>query len=65
MRRSVRIVAFGDSITNGVGLAGVSEEVAALLSRCGASLPAEPAHDEPGLSVRRALEAGHRVEPLD
>jgi MFS superfamily sulfate permease-like transporter len=47
------------------GLAGVSEEVAALLSRCGASLPAEPAHDEPGLSVRRALEAGHRVEPLD
>jgi anti-anti-sigma regulatory factor len=47
------------------GLAGVSEEVAALLERCGASLPAEWAHDEPGLSVRRALEKGHRVEPLD
>ncbi|MCG6928682.1 MAG: STAS domain-containing protein [Acidobacteria bacterium] len=46
------------------GLAGVSEEVAALLARCGSVLPAEPADDEPGLSVRRALEAGHRVEPL-
>jgi MFS superfamily sulfate permease-like transporter len=47
------------------GLAGVSAETGALLERCDSTLPAEPAHDEPGLSVRRALEGGHRVEPLD
>ncbi len=47
------------------GLAGVSADTAALLARCGSPLRCEPAHDEPGLSVRRALEAGHRVEPLD
>jgi SulP family sulfate permease len=47
------------------GLAGVGADTRALLERCGSALPAEPAHDEPGLSVRRALEAGHRVEPLD
>jgi SulP family sulfate permease len=47
------------------GLAGVSEEVTALLRRCGSALHCEPAEDEPGLSVRRALEAGHRVEPAD
>jgi SulP family sulfate permease len=47
------------------GLAGVGEEVTALLTRCRSSLHFEPAEDEPGLSVRRALEAGHRVEPLD
>jgi SulP family sulfate permease len=40
-------------------LAGVNDEVAALLDRCGSSLLLEPAEDEPGLSVRRALEAGH------
>jgi SulP family sulfate permease len=47
------------------GLAGVSEEAAAVLARCRSTLPAEPAANEPGLSVRRALEAGHRVEALD
>ena len=47
------------------GLAGVSEEVASLLRRCACSVPAEPSSHEPGLSVRRALEAGHRTEPVD
>jgi SulP family sulfate permease len=37
-------------------LAGVNEEVAALLDRCGCRLRFERAEVEPGLSVRRALE---------
>jgi SulP family sulfate permease len=40
-------------------LAGVDEEVAALLGRCDSPLRFETAEVEPGLSVRRALEAGH------
>jgi SulP family sulfate permease len=47
------------------GLAGVSEEVAALVRRCASPLRCEAAAEEPGLSVRKALEAGHRAEPLD
>jgi SulP family sulfate permease len=46
-------------------LAGVNEEVAALLKRCRSSLPFEAAEVEPGLSVRRALEAGHRTDLAD
>jgi SulP family sulfate permease len=43
-------------------LAGVNDEAAALLSRCGSSLLFERAEVEPGLSVRRALERGHRTD---
>jgi SulP family sulfate permease len=46
-------------------LAGVNEEVEALLRRCESPLPFERAHAEPGLSVWRALEAGHGAEPVD
>ena len=60
--RLAELAAYGGAT---FGLAGVSEEVVTLIRRCASSLPAEPANDEPGLSVRRALEAGHRVEPLD
>jgi SulP family sulfate permease len=41
-------------------LAGVNEDVASLVSRCGSSLLFERAEVEPGLSVRRALERGHQ-----
>jgi SulP family sulfate permease len=44
-------------------LAGVDEEVEALLRRCESPLPFERARDEPGLSVWRALEAGHGMTP--
>jgi SulP family sulfate permease len=40
-------------------LAGVNHELVALLDRCESRLRFEPAESEPGLSVRRALEAGH------
>jgi MFS superfamily sulfate permease-like transporter len=46
-------------------LAGVNEEVEALLRRCESPVPFERAHAEPGLSVWRALEAGHGTEPVD
>jgi SulP family sulfate permease len=45
-------------------LAGVNEEVAELIRRCESPLRLEPACAEPGLSVRRALEAGHPTSPL-
>jgi SulP family sulfate permease len=43
-------------------LAGVNDDVAALLSRCRSPLLFERAEVEPGLSVRRALERGHRTD---
>ena len=46
-------------------LAGVNEEIAALLTRCGSSLLFEGAELEPGLSVRRALERGHQTDLAD
>jgi SulP family sulfate permease len=46
-------------------LAGVNDEVVALVRRCESALLFEPASAEPGLSVRRALEAGHQASPLD
>jgi MFS superfamily sulfate permease-like transporter len=42
-------------------LAGVDGEDEELLRRCESPLPFERAHDEPGLSVRRALEKGHGI----
>jgi MFS superfamily sulfate permease-like transporter len=46
-------------------LAGVSDEAAALLRHCECGVKCERASPEPGLSVRRALEAGHGIEPVD
>ena len=45
-------------------LAGVNAEVEALVRRSESPLRVEPASAEPGLSVRRALEAGHQSAPL-